>query len=552
MGRINCLLVLLALGALLPVASRLVFDSVAHLGSLRGARADASFLLSFMELGRDGTRFVVAQAPNGSVLTSVDGGVRWSLQRGAPPTTISVGSYATWPTVYANKGGWPPESGYPVAYATTSVPVTYEPAAPTNFSYTGTLAVLSAERRAPCLTLPRGKALAVGAHVSWTFTSHDPSLCAFPSNGSRTTYEGHVCGTDGSIQWDNLSTPYHPPGLTCAWPCSAVSLYCGDPAFGGFPARNPILPTRLCGPNESSVGATFHANEAAQASVRYNGLPAAAVQFIPGDGNVVRLRNGTWIATVGVWFASDAHTNVSSPGVRCCNDSVVVFRSDDQNAGLDWEYVSTVAGPQRFAREGGDEGPNENALVMHPDGETLSIFLRTAGGEGFPAHHHEPYWKATSTDGGLSWHNWSQTPNAVKSGRPAHATVGSSLLLSSGRPALGIHESPDGVGGAWISYDIPTEHNRLIATSELRFCEAFENAPLDGSLGWTQTSGVTTLVGLSERPAATFLVCYNRVCCPTVRTDCHATPPPECSCNGTDLFCMRGRVIPSAPPPPPR
>ena len=108
--------------------------------------------------------------------------------------------------------------------------------------------------------------------------------------------------------------------------------------------------------------------------------------------------------------------NVSIPGVRCCNVSVVVFRSDDSSHGLEWQYVATVAGPQRFI---GGEGPNENALVaialklvnvaltidefciqnddlntngqvVHPDGQTLTILLRTAGGEGYPDHHHQP------------------------------------------------------------------------------------------------------------------------------------------------------------------
>ena len=81
---------------------------------------------------------------------------------------------------------------------------------------------------------------------------------------------------------------------------------------------------------------------------RFHGLPAAAVEFLPGDGNVVRLANGTWIATVSVWFARDSPMNVSDPSVKCCNVSVAVFRSDDLSYGLDWNYVATVATPERF------------------------------------------------------------------------------------------------------------------------------------------------------------------------------------------------------------
>jgi hypothetical protein len=92
---------------------------------------------------------------------------------------------------------------------------------------------------------------------------------------------------------------------------------------------------------------------------------------------------------------------------------------------------------------------------------------------------------------------------------------------------------------AWISYDIPTEHNKLVASSALRFCPQFESAALDGSLGWTQTSAVTAIAEVAK---GAFVVCYNRVCCPTVRTDCHVAPPTECECNGSEFFCMRGHV----------
>jgi hypothetical protein len=146
---------------------------------------------------------------------------------------------------------------------------------------------------------------------------------------------------------------------------------------------------------------TFHSSVGPP--VQFQGLPAAAVQFIPGDGNVVRLANGTWLSTVSVWFARDAPQNMTDPNLKCCNVSVTVFASSDEEAGLTWRYVTTVATPAAFRNAGGDEGPNENALVTHPDGQTVTIFLRTAGGEGWPNHHHLPYFVSTSTDGGARY-----------------------------------------------------------------------------------------------------------------------------------------------------
>ena len=75
----------------------------------------------------------------------------------------------------------------------------------------------------------------------------------------------------------------------------------------------------------------------------------------------------------------------------------------------------------------------------------------------------------------------------------------------------------------------------------------FKNASLDGSLGCTQSSAVTTVATVGT---ATFLVCYNRVCCPTVKTDCHVASPKECECDGTETFCMRGHVVPDLLSPP--
>ena len=66
-----------------------------------------------------------------------------------------------------------------------------------------------------------------------------------------------------------------------------------------------------------------------------------------------------------------------------------------------------------------------------------------------------------------------------------------------------------------------------------------------------QATGVPAAGGAAVHPnvdgasaaATSFLVCYDRVCCPTVKTDCHVAPPGGCRCNGTEFFCMKGHVV---------
>ena len=59
-------------------------------------------------------------------------------------------------------------------------------------------------------------------------------------------------------------------------------------------------------------------------------------------------------------------------------------------------------------------------------------------------------------------------------------------------PALNVWESAGGFGKTWTQYDLPTEHNRIVADAERRFCADFENATL--ALGWAESSAYTTLV----------------------------------------------------------
>ena len=50
------------------------------------------------------------------------------------------------------------------------------------------------------------------------------------------------------------------------------------------------------------------------------------------------------------------------------------------------------------------------------------------------------------------------------------------LLVSGGRPGLGLWVSADGFGRQWENFDIPTQHNKLMAEPAMKFCDAFLNA----------------------------------------------------------------------------
>jgi hypothetical protein len=87
-----------------------------------------------------------------------------------------------------------------------------------------------------------------------------------------------------------------------------------------------------------------------------------------------------------------------------------------------------------------------------------------SGGDGEPDQPHLPYMMATSTDGGRSWAAPRRLPAAVSSARPQAAVLADGTrVVSGGRPALNVWESADGFGQSWVTYDIPTEHNRLMA-----------------------------------------------------------------------------------------
>ena len=111
----------------------------------------------------------------------------------------------------------------------------------------------------PCLPVSNGTGQLVGTALAWSFVSHDEALCALEPNGSRTLYTGHICASDGSIMWDNFSTPGRSvkrgaKTLQCAWSCGSEPEYCGVGC--GMSQRdavqNPALPAKVCAKHGST------------------------------------------------------------------------------------------------------------------------------------------------------------------------------------------------------------------------------------------------------------------------------------------------------------
>lgn len=273
--------------------------------------------------------------------------------------------------------------------------------------------------------------------------------------------------------------------------------------------------------------------------ISFTGLPFKSYEFALSAGGTAVLADGTFVASTTLW---GAHNEQSSELPRlgempgpCCNNSVGIFTSRD---GFNWKFASVVAHKADVA--GSQEGPNESTLAILKDGRLIVIF-RVDGGDGKPDQTHKPYMMAISQDQGHSWSKPVSLPAGVMSAKPmAVVLADGTLLLSGGRPALNVWESPDGLGQTWISHDIPTEHNQLVGeASSLRFCDAFANATL--SLGWAESSGYTTLVSTSsDASTATGLVCYERQ--GGHSGGYHKKNPPQCNPSFSSIFCMSMRV----------
>jgi hypothetical protein len=208
-----------------------------------------------------------------------------------------------------------------------------------------------------------------------------------------------------------------------------------------------------------------------------NPVPLVAISWDSG-GTAGPLADSTWVATPWIMYAPN-YTRTTEVGVdgalglECCNGSVVAYVSD--TTGMSWHLRSIIASKETLTklRIPSEEGPNENTVVILRDGKTLLCVIRVDGGDGAPHSYHRPYLFAQSQDNAFTW-SLKRAPPQLLSARPRALVLGNgALLLSGGRPGLGLWVSTDGFGKQWKSFDIPTEHNRLVADPAQKYCSEF-------------------------------------------------------------------------------
>ena len=163
-------------------------------------------------------------------------------------------------------------------------------------------------------------------------------------------------------------------------------------------------------------------------------------------GKIVRLADGTLLAAF-FGFAADGPTTCK-PGyawARCY--TLAMYRSSDE--GLHWDYTSRI--DHTPVMPTAVEGPCEPTLCLLNDGRVLLVFRLQSG---------FALWQSYSSDGGVHWTKpaassaWAVWPQLLLLSNGV-------LLLSSGRPGLGLWVSHDGSGASWDdSYNIASEHNR--------------------------------------------------------------------------------------------
>jgi len=209
------------------------------------------------------------------------------------------------------------------------------------------------------------------------------------------------CATDGTLKhtadggrtWRtmvNKPTP-HNLGSQFQWNLIPFTTAAGGKAFhtwGGIDVKSTArTPRSFTGANSTGV---FQLDATGSLQLQQD-LRRVTIDGLPHDintsfpttgmspglpciyGGPIRLEDGTWLATLGIYWAGQPM--MPSPDGPVLKMSVIAVASNDSFA---WRFVSIVSNATSGASSS-VFGPNENDLALLADGKTVVVVLRMDG-----------------------------------------------------------------------------------------------------------------------------------------------------------------------------
>ncbi len=193
------------------------------------------------------------------------------------------------------------------------------------------------------------------------------------------------------------------------------------------------------------------------------------------NGQTVRLKDGTYLATLYGHFGDDARY------------SLVAAESGDGQA---WKIRAVIADPKAKALKG-NEGPCEAALARLTDGRLLCVFRQGPWVIDKKKTTKHNFGHAFSGDDGKTWTEPALMPDDVFSVQPSLVVLkDGTVVLSGGRPGLYLWLDTDGTARAWQKVELHTHHNACHPKQQVN------------------TTGYTEVVALDER---NLLYIYDRI-----------------------------------------